>query len=85
MLSVGGKLGQHDVSLWFYTDQIDQLYQLLKSRQLEAAQAALAGDCGDHGGIEFAEDLYEPFYGGRQFGIRDLNGYTLYFTQPAER
>ena len=43
MLGMHGKPGPHDVSLWFYTDQIDRLYQLLKSRQLEAAQAALAG------------------------------------------
>ena len=25
------KPGPHDVSLWFYTDQVDRLYQLLKS------------------------------------------------------
>jgi ankyrin repeat protein len=84
MLNPGGNAGPHDVSLWFYTDQIDPLYQLLKSRQLAAAQAALAGEQGDRQGIEFVEDLYEPFYGGRQFGIRDLNGYTLYFTQPED-
>jgi len=80
-----GKPGPHDVSLWFITDQIDHLYQLLKSRQLEAAQAALAGETADHEGIEFVEDLYDPFYGGRQLSIRDLNGYTLIFLQPAEK
>ena len=84
-LDIGGKPGPHDVSLWFETDQIDALYQLLKSRQLEAAQAALVGQPGDHQGIEFVEDIYEPFYGGRQFSVRDLNGYTLVFLQPAER
>jgi ankyrin repeat protein/uncharacterized glyoxalase superfamily protein PhnB len=57
----------HDTSLWFYTDKIDELYKVLRSR---------AGE------IEFEEDIYEPFYGGRQFGIRDLNGYILYFMQP---
>jgi hypothetical protein len=31
----------------------------------------------------FVEDLHDPFYGGRQFSIRDLNGYTLVFLQPA--
>ena len=30
---------------------------------------------GDGQGIEFIESLNEPFYGGRQFGIRDLNGF----------
>ena len=57
MLNMHGKPGTHDVSLWFYTDQIDNLYQLLKSRQLEAAQAALAGEPGDHAGIEFEQDI----------------------------
>jgi ankyrin repeat protein len=83
MLVLNGKPGAHDVSLWFYTDQIDQLYQLLKSRQLEAAQTALTGEPGNPGGMEFVEDLYDPFYGGREFGIRDLNGYNLFFLQPA--
>ncbi|MGH7461415.1 MAG: ankyrin repeat domain-containing protein [Longimicrobiales bacterium] len=82
MLNMHGKRGDHDVSLWFYTDQIDRLYQLLQSRQLDAAQAALAGDSAVQG-IEFVEYLYEPFYGGREFGIRDLNGYNLYFMQES--
>ena len=75
MLNMHGKPGPHDVSLWFYTDQIDELYRLLKGRQFHAA----AG--GEKQGIEFAESLNEPFYGGRQFGIRDLNGFHLYFIQ----
>jgi uncharacterized glyoxalase superfamily protein PhnB len=84
MLNMHGKPGTHDVSLWFYTDQIDRLYQLLKSRQLEAAQAALAGESGDAGGIEFEQDIEHMFYGARQFCIRDLNGYELYFIQSDE-
>ena len=74
MLNMHGKPGPHDVSLWFYTDQVDGLYQLLKSRQLEAAQAALAGEPGDHEGIEFEQDIEDMFYGARQFCIRDPNG-----------
>jgi uncharacterized glyoxalase superfamily protein PhnB len=31
--------------------------------------------------IEFVEQLYDPFYGGRQFSVRDLNGYVLIFLQ----
>jgi hypothetical protein len=27
-------------------------------------------------------DLYTPFYGGRQFSIRDINGLALIFWQP---
>ena len=81
MLNMHGKPGPHDVSLWFYTDRVDDLYQLLKSRQLEAAQAALAGKTDDQGGIEFEQDICDMFYGARQFCIRDLNGYQLYFIQ----
>jgi ankyrin repeat protein/uncharacterized glyoxalase superfamily protein PhnB len=79
MLNMHGKPGPHDASLWFYTDQLDSLYQLLKSRQLDAAQAALNGQPGDRDGIEFEQDIEDMFYGARQFCIRDLNGYELYF------
>lgn len=79
MLNMHGKAGEHDVALWFSTDQVDRLYQLLKSRQLEAAQAALGGE--DREGIEFTEDINDTFYNARQFGIKDLNGYILYFIQ----
>ena len=85
MLNMHGTRGPHDTSLWFYTDQIDSLYQVLKSRQLEAARAALAGDPGEQVGIEFEQDLEEMFYGARQFCVRDLNGYELYFIQPVTR
>ena len=81
MLNMHGKAGRHDADLWFYTDRVDELYQLLKLRQLEAARAALAGEPASQQGIEFMEDIYEPFYGGRQFSIRDLNGYGLLFYQ----
>ena len=60
-------------SLWFYTDRIDDLYQVFKARQLKA----LAGE--DAPEVRFDENLYEPFYGGRQFGVRDLNGVELKF------
>ena len=62
MLNMHGRPGPHDVSLWFYTDQVDALYEALKSRQ-----------------IEFAQDIEDMFYGARQFCVRDLNGYELYF------
>jgi ankyrin repeat protein len=81
MLNMHGRPREHDVSLWFYTDRIDAFYELLKSRQIEAAQAALAGATGRHDGIDFEQDLEEMFYGARQFCIRDLNGYQLYFIQ----
>jgi hypothetical protein len=53
---------------------VDALYQLLKSRQMSAAHASLAGEGGVHKGIEFEQDIENMFYGARQFCIRDLNG-----------
>ncbi len=82
MLNMHGKPGVHDASLWFYTDRIDDLYQLLKSRRLEAAHSQLTGQSDDNEGIVFEQDIEDMFYGARQFGIRDPNGYILYFIQP---
>ncbi len=82
MLNMHGKAGPQSASLWFYTNQVDQIYQLLRSRQIAAAQATLAGGPGKHEGIEFVEDINDPFYGGRQFAVRDPDGYEIYFIQP---
>jgi ankyrin repeat protein/catechol 2,3-dioxygenase-like lactoylglutathione lyase family enzyme len=64
-LTAGSTTGPRDVSLWFYTNQVQELYELLKQRHLR-----------------FDEDLYTPFYGGRQFSVQDLNGLPLIFWQP---
>jgi ankyrin repeat protein len=77
LMLMPGKPGKDEVRLWFYTDKVDELYGVFKSRQLEVAQAALAGK--QTYGFEFVEDIYDPPYGKRQFSIRDLNGYTLIF------
>lgn len=68
MLSKQARREKRDVTLWFYTKQIEELYRLLRAQP-----------------VEFTESLYEAFYGARQFGIRDPNGYVLTFIQPAER
>ncbi len=34
---------------------------------------------GDDHRVEFEQDIEDMFYGARQFCIRDLNGYELYF------
>ncbi len=81
-LSPGGTPGPRDVTLWFYTDRVHELYRLLKERQLRAAQAAPSVGSSEEPEVRFAEDLYEPFYGGRQFSIQDNNGLTLIFWQP---
>ena len=57
----------------------------MKARQLEASQAALEGRPNADRGIEFSQDIEDMFYGARQFCIRDLNGYELYFIQSTER
>lgn len=82
-LSPGGTAVPSDVSLWVFTDSVQELYERLKERQLRAAQAALAGGSSEEPEVRFEEDLYEPFYGGRQFSIRDNNNLSLIFWQPA--
>jgi uncharacterized glyoxalase superfamily protein PhnB len=73
-----GEPGKDKVRLWFYTDKVDEIYGLFKSRQLEITQAALAGKLTNQG-FEFVEDIYDPPYGKRQFSVRDPHGYTLIF------
>jgi hypothetical protein len=78
MFSIGEPV-HHQTSLWFYTNAVDDAYQALKSRQMDAARATLAGEPNRGPTFEFIEHLYSPFYGGRQFSIKDLNGYALIF------
>lgn len=80
-LGPGGHPGPRDVSLWFLTDRVQELYELLKGRQLRAAGRASNAAAGEVE-VRFEEDLYAPFYGGRQFSIQDINGLTLIFWQP---
>jgi ankyrin repeat protein/catechol 2,3-dioxygenase-like lactoylglutathione lyase family enzyme len=81
MLNMHGSPGRHDASLWFYTDQVDALYRLLKSKQLDAARASLASAPSTPEGIVFEQDVEDMFYGARQFCVRDPDGYELYFIQ----
>jgi hypothetical protein len=81
-LSPGGTVSPRDVSLWFFTHRVQELYELLKERQLRVAHAALTGGSSQELEVRFDEDLYEPFYGGRQFSIRDNNDLSLIFWQP---
>lgn len=82
MFRIGATPGPYEVLLWFYTDKVDDLYAALKSRQAQAAHAILDGQPIDGQPIAFVEEIHHAFYGAREFGIRDLNGYTLYFIQP---
>jgi ankyrin repeat protein len=85
MLVPWGKSGQHDVSLWFYTDDVERLYQMFKAWHIDALQAALGGEAIERRTIDFVRDIYSPPYGGREFGIRDPNGYVLNFLQTENR
>jgi ankyrin repeat protein len=67
--------------LWFEVSHIEELYHRLKARQLRVMQDAASTDTP----VPFDEDLFEPFYGGRQFSVRDPNGITLVFHEsPSE-
>ena len=79
MFEPGTSIGA-SATLLVTTTRIHDQYDAFKSRQLEAAQAELAGE--KRGvRIEFIDDLHEPPFGGLRFSIRDCNGYTLQFLQ----
>jgi ankyrin repeat protein len=77
----GGNPGPTGVSLWFFTDRVQDVYEALKGRQLRAASRSSSTADGEFE-VRFEEDLYTPFYGGRQFSVRDINGLSLIFWQP---
>ena len=83
MFNAYGSSDAGGVSLWFYTDDIDRLYDVFKARQLAAAQAELSGASAPRDAFRFEQDIEDMFYGARQFCIRDLNGYRLYFIQES--
>jgi ankyrin repeat protein len=72
---------KREVSFWFRTDRVEDLYQLLKRRQLERASAVLAGTAPAIPEARFKADLHDTLYGDREFTIVDLNGYELTFAQ----
>ena len=77
-LSPGATTGPREVSVWLFTDRIEDLYHRVRARQLRAVSSTPApGDVE----VRFTEDLYTPFYGGRQFSIQDPNGLNLIFWQ----
>jgi hypothetical protein len=83
MLTLHGTTGRHDASLWFYTNAVDRLYDVLKARQLEAVKASLADGTSAPALFAFEQPLEDMFYGARQFCIRDPFGYELYFIQES--
>ena len=73
---------RHDVQFWLYTSRIDDLYQTFKQRQLDRASEELAGKASSLPPARFKGDIYDTFYGQREFTIVDPNGYELTFSQP---
>jgi hypothetical protein len=84
MVQPRGSRPTDQVALWFHTSRIQELYERLKSRQLNAARAALTGEAIEPSDVQFMEDLYEPPYGGQQFSVSDLNGLELVFISSRE-
>ena len=78
----GTRNADREVSLWFMTDRIDDLYDALKRRQLERASAVLSGAGPEIPEARFTSDIHDTFYGQREFSIVDINGYELNFAQP---
>jgi ankyrin repeat protein len=70
-------------TLLFVTDRIDGLYQFLKSRQMQAADAASAEGGSKTRAVRFVENLHEPVFGGLEFSIEDPDGYILRFLQES--
>jgi len=67
MVQPRGDRPMDSVALWFYTDRIDEMYAALRRQTA----------------TQFLEELYEPFYGGRQFSVADANGIEIVFYSPA--
>ena len=72
------------LSLWIQTDRLDDLYAVLKRRQLERARALLAGEDTAVPEVRFRTDLYTAFYGQREFCILDPNGVDINFYQAVD-
>jgi uncharacterized glyoxalase superfamily protein PhnB len=77
MLNLGSTAHDPQVALWFYVERVTAMYEVLKALQIDAAQS------GNGAAVEFVQHLNEPPYGGREFTIRDPNGFSLYFLGPA--
>lgn len=73
-----------DVSLWIQTTRVDDIYRLLKERQLERSRAILDGKTPSISEARFQHDLHDAFYGNREFTIVDPDGYELTFAQKIE-
>jgi ankyrin repeat protein len=76
--------GTAGLSVWIYTDRIDDIYAQLKRRQMQRSRAVLTDESTSLIDVPFVLDLHTAFYGQREFGIRDPNGIHLMFAQGIE-
>jgi uncharacterized glyoxalase superfamily protein PhnB len=67
------------LSLRIHTDRLDDLYPVLRQRQLDRGRAELAGGATGEPKVQFTGDLCTAFYGQREFSIRDPDGVVLKF------
>ena len=68
MLNMHGGQARHDVSLWFYTDQVDALYEA-EIATARGRRPSL-GTTDQPGTIVFEQDIEDMFYGARHLGPR---------------
>jgi uncharacterized glyoxalase superfamily protein PhnB len=67
MVQPRGDRPQNRIALWLYTGAVTDLYARVQEKRLPA---------------RLLEDLYDPFYGGRQFSVTDTNGFEIVFYDP---
>jgi hypothetical protein len=75
---------RRDVSFWIRTNRVDDIYQLLKDRQLERARTLLDGKTPAFPAARFQQDLHDAFYGNREFTIVDPDGYEITIAQAID-
>ena len=80
---VRGDASPKGLRLWIDVKAIEPLYHRLKAHQLRAMQATLTDPQARVIDVPFEEDLFSPFYGGRQFSVRDPNGVSLVFHEAS--
>ncbi|HEX3765350.1 MAG TPA: ankyrin repeat domain-containing protein [Kofleriaceae bacterium] len=86
MLVPGGSpTAARATSLWIRTERVEDLYHLLRQRQLDRASALLAGSPPAIPEARFQQDLHDTFYGEREFTIVDPDGYEITFCRSLRR
>ena len=75
---------RRDASFWIFTNRVDDIYRVLKDRQLERARSLLDGKTPAFPEARFQQDIYNAFYGNREFTIVDPDGYEITIAQAID-